>query len=216
MGEIDTEAILRTIYGERMMLHHDLYEASEDHREDHGEWCAVYPNLPQDAPLWPFLTAVLGARRFLEVGCGLGYTTALMAEAGGPESQVDTVESNGIHAELAESELARRGLADRVNVLHGQAHDILPSLSEPYDVVFVDSDWQELPDWIEHFARLTREGGLLVSGNVYALFEEWAAGEGYQERIQEYLEKLVGDDRFQTYIIPDTWLALSYRVQAPL
>jgi predicted O-methyltransferase YrrM len=104
-------------------------------------------------------------------------------------------------------------LADRVNVLRGQARDILPGLTEPYDLVFVDSDWQELPDWIEHFARLTREGGLLVSGNVYALFEEWAAGEGYLDRIQEYLEKLVGDDRFQTYIIPDTWLALSYRVQ---
>ena len=216
MDEIDTEAVLRMIYGERMALHEDLYEASEAHREEHGKGCAVYPNLPQDAPLWPFLTAVLGARRFLEVGCGLGYTAALMAEAGGPESRVDTIESIRSHAELAESELARRGLADRVRVLHGEARVILPTLSEPYDVVFVDSDWEELPSWVEHFARLTREGGLLISGNVFALFEEWAAAEGYQERIQQYLEKLVGDDRFQTYIIPDTWLAFSYRVQDPV
>ncbi|MFQ6013765.1 MAG: O-methyltransferase [Thermoplasmata archaeon] len=212
MADIDTFALLRAIYGKSLSLHYDLYEKSNLHREEHGETCGVYPSSPEDASLWPTLAAVLGARRFLEVGCGLGYTAALMAEAGGPESRVDTIEGNALHADLAEAEFAERGLAQRVHVLRGEARDVLADLTDPYDVVFLDADWEEFPEWVDHLARLTRVGGVVVSANLFPLFEEWAKDMPHKEKVQAYLTKLVGDPRFRTHIIPAKWHALSFRV----
>ena len=86
MTEIDTSAILRDIYGARLDLHLDLNRRSVEHRLEHNDVgpdgsesgdCTVYPNSPGLGPLWPFLVATFGVRRFLEVGCGLGYTAAL-------------------------------------------------------------------------------------------------------------------------------------------
>ncbi len=210
--EIDAITLLREICGEQVTLHYDLYEKSHVHREQHGEGCDVHPSSPGDAPLWPLLAVALPAERFLEVGCGLGYTAALMAEAGGPGSRVDTIEADEEHADLAEQELSRRGLGDRVRVLRGEAMVLLPDLTDPYDVIFVDADWSEYPAFLPQLARLTRPGGFLVTANLFPLFEEWAQEMPYKEKVREYLELLVRDSRFHTYIIPGRWHALSLRL----
>ena len=98
MTHIDTTAILRDIYGARAGPSTPTWSerpsgtgwrttlSGPDGRET-GD-CDVYPSSPGLGPLWPFLAATLGARRFLEVGCGLGYTAALMDEAAGPDGHV--------------------------------------------------------------------------------------------------------------------------------
>lgn len=211
MAEIDTFALLRDICGPQVTLHYDLYEKSQAHREAHGETCGVHPSSPEDAPVWSFLAEAVGARRFLEVGCGLGYSAALMAEAAGEDGRVDTIEASALHADLAEEEMAQRGLDARVRVLRGEARDLLPQLMETYDVVFVDAGWSEYPAFLSHLTRLTRPGGVLVSANLFPLFEEWAQEMPHKKEVQEYLRLLVRDPAWRTYIIPGRWHALSYR-----
>ena len=222
MTEIDTSAILRDIYGARLDLHLDLNRRSVEHRLKHNHVgpdgsesgdCTVYPSSPGLGPLWPFLVAAFGFRRFLEVGCGLGYTAALMAEAGGPNIQVDTIESVKEHADLADAELASRGLSDRVTVLRGRALDVLPPLRKPYDVIFLDGGWWEYPEMLPDLARLTRVGGLLVSDNLFPLFSDWAQGMDGSEAVKRYLSDLVADPQFVTYIFQGKWQAWSYRIQ---
>ncbi len=215
MGEIDTLGILRRICGDALDLHRDLHEESNRHRMEHGEACGVYPSEVTNAPIWPFLTSVVGARRFLEVGCGLGYSAALMAEAGGPSCRVDTIEAVDEHADLAQAEFTRRGLTDRIRILRGEARDILPKLVEPYDVTFLDADWAEFPGFLPHLARLTRPGGILVSANLFPLFAEWAKEMSHKKAVEEYLRLLVQDSRFRTYIVADQWHALSFRLGGP-
>ena len=116
--------------------------------------------------MWHLQAEMTEARRFLEVGCGLGYTAALMADAGGPEARVDTIEIDPLHADIAERELARKGLGDRVRVLRGDASDILPTLTGPYDVAFADGGDNVIPE----LTRLTRLGGVLFGGQVKSGF----------------------------------------------
>ena len=95
---VDTIGIFREIYGPSYNLHYGIYERSVAHRKHHGEsQCDVYPSTAIHS-LWPLLAAMVGAERYLEVGCGLGYTAALMAEAGGKSARVDTIEKSAIHA----------------------------------------------------------------------------------------------------------------------
>ncbi len=211
MVTVDPEAVLRRIYGDALGLHRDLHDKSEAHRLKHGGACDVYPSDTGNAPLWPLLTAMVKARRFLEVGCGLGYTAALMAEAGGPRCHVDTIEADEGHAALAEAELSRRGLSKRIRVLRGQARAILPSLSEPYHLTFIDADWSEYPFLLADLLRLTRRGGVMVSANLFPLFADWARELPHRDAVRVYLKRLVRDPRMVTYIVPGQWHALSFR-----
>ena len=209
---VDTLGILREIYGSSYNLHFGIYERSVAHRKEHGESeCDVYPSTAIHS-LWPLLAAMVHSERFLEVGCGLGYTAALMAEAGGSSARVDTIEKSSFHAQLAEKEISNAGLEGRVRILRGPATEILQNLSEPYDVIFVDADWEDYPKWLPHFARLTRKGGMLISDNLFPLFEDWAQYLPHKQSIKEYLTALVCDSRFITHVARDKWQALSYRV----
>ena len=206
MKEIDPLTFLQPVYGGKLDLHVDLFRASEQHRSTHGPECSVYPSSPLNIPLLFLLGAMVRARRFLEVGCGLGYTAAILAEVGEPGSRVDTIENVDAHAALAERELARRGLAERVRILRGEARTLVPALAEPYDIVFVDSDWDEYPELLPNLIRLTRPGGMLVTANISPQRIDWNEG------VREYLTRLVADDRFRTFIIPGFWRAISYRL----
>lgn len=202
----DPLILLQQVYGDRLRLHFDLYELSERHRAQHGPGCTVYPSSPANTPMWFFLAAAVQARRFLEIGCGLGYTAAVLTEAGGPGCRVDTVESVRQHADLAEDALGRRGLLDRITILRGWAADALPGIVEPYDIVFVDADEREYPALLADLTRLTRLGGVLVTANISPERIDWSQSVG------DYLARLVEDVRFRTFIVPGFWKAFSYRM----
>jgi protein-L-isoaspartate O-methyltransferase len=165
---VEWTAALHDILGEGMYVHYDLYQATHAHRIEHNDGlasgpCSAWPSPPYRAPMWPLVADTVKARRFLEIGCGLGYTASLMARAGGPECQVDTIEIDPSHADLAERALSRKGVADRVRILRGDAKDILPALTEPYDVIFADGgeDGMEM-----HLNRLTCYGGVQIDKGV--------------------------------------------------
>jgi predicted O-methyltransferase YrrM len=158
------------------------------------------------------VVASVKPKRFLEVGCGLGYTAALMADAGGPEARVDTIESDPLHADLAEAELSRRGLAGRVRVLRGDENDIIPTLTRTYDVVFMDGGRREGEDWPE-LKRLTRQGGVRISkqvmrdevGRIVArLVESGAQGEQRVQRAYAEAEKAYREAVGRSMTVPVT------------
>lgn len=212
MREIDPVVELRRIYGAKLDLHRDIYDASNAHREAHGKGCDVYPSSPAQAPLWSFLTALTGGRRFLEIGCGLGYTAALMASAGRPGCRVDTIESDRVHADLAEREIARKRIKERVHVLRGRALEVLPTLKRAYDVVFLDGDWREYPLYVRHLARLTKQGSIVVTANISPLMGGWGGDLPGKREIRTYLRRLVRDRRFRTYVARGEWHAYSLRL----
>ena len=71
---------------------------------------------------------------------------------------------------MATANLARAGLADRVDVRVGRAADSLAALAveggEPFDLVFIDADKAAYPDYLDWALQLTRPGGLIVADNV--------------------------------------------------
>ena len=154
--------LLDRLFGGQIELHHDLYELTHAHRIEHDggrddELCTAWPSPPSRAPIWSLIVQMVGAHRFLEVGTGVGYTAALMASAGGPNCHVDTIESDPTHVAMAEAALKRKRLASRVNIIQGDANEILGTLIEPYHVVFEDGGGEDLA---EHLKRLTRPGGV--------------------------------------------------------
>jgi predicted O-methyltransferase YrrM len=156
------------------------------------------------------LAAAVAAERILEVGCGLGYSALSLAQ--GSDGRVETIERDGEHARLAEETIAREGYGDRIRVLRGRGADVLPGLAGPYDLIFSDGDPEEMPLDLDHFFRLLRPGGLIVSSNLFlAQFVRELPG---IEQIAEYRQRLLDDGRLLTAIVPGG-LAVSVVRPAP-
>jgi predicted O-methyltransferase YrrM len=206
------KALLVKIYAHRADAFLDLHRLSNQHRRKHGPDCDLFPSDPLQAPLWSVVASLTHARRILEVGCGLGYTAAVMASAAGPKCRVDTIEANQDHAVLAEQVLRQRGLSKRVRVIRGQGQTVLPKLKGHYDVVFLDGDWREYPQYLRLLRSLTRPGSIIITANLNPLFGGWGSRLPGKAAIQSYLTGLVRNPHFRTYIVPREWHAISVRV----
>lgn len=180
-----------------------IRRASHEHRERHGPGCSVYPT--SSGRLLAVLAATVRAERILEVGCGLGYSALCLAHGSG--GRVETIERDAEHARLAELEIAREGYEGQIRILRGRGAEILPGLDAPYDLIFSDGDPEEMPVDLEHFVRLLRTGGLLVSANLFlAQFVPDLHG---IEQMAEYRQRILDDERLLTAIAPGG-LALSF------
>ncbi|WP_280235129.1 O-methyltransferase [Nocardia cyriacigeorgica] len=110
------------------------------------------------------------ARRVLEIGTLGGYSTLWLARAVGPQGQVVTMEYEPRHAEVARTNLDRKGVGARVDIRVGAALDSLPALEQeggaPFDLVFIDADKVNNANYVRWALRLTRPGSVIIVDNV--------------------------------------------------
>jgi predicted O-methyltransferase YrrM len=125
---------------------------------------------PGEGNVLQLLARLRGARTILEIGTFAGYSTIWLARALPPDGRLVTLEADPRHAALAEANLARAGLAGRVDLRVGPALETLPRLAAegagPFDLIFIDADKRNNPGYLEWSLRLARPGTLIVADNV--------------------------------------------------
>jgi caffeoyl-CoA O-methyltransferase len=112
------------------------------------------------------LARAVSAQRILEIGTLGGYSTIWLARALPPHGQLITIEVDAHHADVAQSNIARASLADRIEVRVGAALDVLPTLRGPFDFIFIDADKETYVEYFEWAVKLARPGTLIVADNV--------------------------------------------------
>jgi predicted O-methyltransferase YrrM len=146
-----------------------------------------------------------GAQRILEIGTLFGYSTVLMARALEPGGKITTLEVAPKHAELAQSNFERAGVAERVELLLGPAIESLHGLEgQVFDFVFIDADKASYPRYLESALRLTRPGATIVADNVWrdgAVLAP-AAGNSDNEGLAEFNRAVAASPRLLTSLIP--------------
>ncbi|MFE9603444.1 O-methyltransferase [Streptomyces hokutonensis] len=116
------------------------------------------------------LARIQGAARILEIGTLGGYSTILLARALPADGRLITLEYSPKHAEVAGRNIARAGLDKLVEIRVGTALDSLAALADenaaPFDLVFIDADKANNPNYVEWALKLTRPGSLIIVDNV--------------------------------------------------
>src|SRR5947209_4624110 len=116
------------------------------------------------------LARLVGARRVLEIGTLGGYSTIWLARALPKGGHVITLEVNPKHAEVGGANVARAGLASTVEIRIGAALESLPKLVTqklgPFDLVFIDADKANIPEYFTWSLKLSRAGSLIIVDNV--------------------------------------------------
>ena len=116
------------------------------------------------------LARMISAKRILEIGTLGGYSTIWLARALPPEGRLISLEFSSAHAEIAQSNIQRAGLSDRVEIRVGAALDSLPNIAQqglaPFDFIFIDADKPNNLHYLEWALKLSRPGTLIVVDNV--------------------------------------------------
>ncbi|MEH2391370.1 MAG: O-methyltransferase [Nostoc sp.] len=116
------------------------------------------------------LAQIQGARTILEIGTLDGYSTIWLARALPSNGRLFTLEANPKHAEVARVNIACAGLADIVDLRLGQALSTLPQIAaeghSPFDLIFIDADKPNNPDYFTWALKLSRRGSLIIADNV--------------------------------------------------
>ena len=112
------------------------------------------------------LALTVDARRILEIGTAVGYSGIWLAGALPPDGMLLTMEMNPDRAGEARANFARAGLADRANVIVGDAQRMLAKVSGPFDLIFQDGDKRLYSPLLDRLVALLRPRGLLVTDNV--------------------------------------------------
>ena len=155
-----------------------------------------------------FLALLAGATNrelALEIGTLGGYSALWLLEGLGPRGRVITIESVDAHADFAEAEFYRHGVADRISVRRGLAREVLPVIASEVgpgsvDVVFIDADKESYPEYYDATADLIASGGFLVIDNIFGTSTNWIddlsdPGVAAMDRMNR---KAAEDDRFDT------------------
>lgn len=174
---------------------------------------------PLDARHLEVLARLSGARRAVEIGTLGGYSGIALLRGMGAGGQLDTIEIDPRHAEIARESFRRAGFADCARVHVGRALDVLPGLAPdgPVDLVFIDADKDGYPAYLAWTADNLRPGGVVLLDNAFLFghLPEKPVGERAAsiKAMQSVHETLANGGRFRATVLPTgEGLAVGVRV----
>ena len=121
---------------------------------------------PSVGTLLYILSKAIGARRILELGTANGYSTIWLARALPEGGKIVTLEWGQEWADEAKGHFEKAGVADRIEVIVGDALEKMKAMDVPFDLVFQDIEKEMYTAALPECVRLLRPGGLLVCDNV--------------------------------------------------
>ena len=152
------------------------------------------------------LARLVGAKRILELGTLGGYSTLWLARGLAEGGRLVTLEYEPKHARVAAANVARAGLADKVEIVVGAALETLPGVIEradaPFDLVFIDADKVNYSNYFAHIMRGVRSGSLLLADNVIRDGKVLSPkGDVAAQGARDFNALLAADDRLEAIVL---------------
>ena len=142
--------------------------------------------------------------RILEVGAAVGFSSILMSEYMPEGGHITTIENYDKRIPIARANFKRAGKEEQIDLIEGDALEVMHGLEGPYDLIFVDAAKGQYIHYLPEVMRLLGTDGVLVSDNVLqegdiieSRFAVERRNRTIHSRMREYLY-----DQLQTSIIP--------------
>lgn len=147
--------------------------------------------------------------RILEVGTAVGFSAILMAEYNPNACEIITIENYEKRIPIARENFKRAGKESVITLLTGDAKEVLPTIEEPFDFIFMDAAKGQYIHFLPEVLRLLKSGGTLISDNVLqdgdiiqSRFAVTRRNRTIHKRMREYLYTLTHHEELTTAVLP--------------
>ena len=142
----------------------------------------------------------------LEIGTFTGYSAISMAEGlSSPDAHINTIEINDEMRPTIERFIKKAGFTDRITLHIGNALEIIPSLNKKFDLVFIDADKREYPNYYRMVLPMLNTGGYIIADNILwngKVVEPVDETDEYTKGILEFNKIVKEDKSFEKVILP--------------
>lgn len=141
----------------------------------------------------------------LEIGTFTGYSALCIAESIPENGQLDTIEKDDELEDLIRHNFQKTPFKDKINLIIGDAIEIIPVLNKEYDLVFLDGDKREYSEYFNLVFPKVRKGGFIFADNTLwngKVIEQAARNDKQTLEILHFNDTLIDDDRIEKVILP--------------
>ena len=141
----------------------------------------------------------------LELGTFTGYSALCIAESLPENGELDTIESDDELEEFILRNFEKTPFEDKINLLIGNALEIIPTLDKTYDLVFIDADKREYEAYYEAVLPKIRQGGFILADNTLwsgKVVEKVHQNDQQTLKILRFNELIATDNRVEKVILP--------------
>ncbi|MCZ0937818.1 MAG: O-methyltransferase [Caldilineaceae bacterium] len=162
---------------------------------------------PEQGKFLQLLMQLTGAKKVLEIGVLGGYSGTWIARALPEGGKLIGLELEQKHADFARRQWQRMGLADKVEVRVGPALETLPGLADeaPFDLVFIDADKGNYPDYLDYAVRYSRPGTVILGDNVSmggSVVDPERQDSDWVQGMRSFARTLGQDERLLSTVVP--------------
>jgi caffeoyl-CoA O-methyltransferase len=145
------------------------------------------------------------ANRILEVGTFTGYSAICLAEGMTKDGLLHTIDINEELEYMVSKYINKSGFENKIKQHIGAALDIIPTLDETYDLVFLDADKINYANYYDLVFDQVRPGGFIIADNVLwsgKVVEEIKPNDKDTKALHAYNQKIQDDPRVENYLVP--------------
>lgn len=145
-------------------------------------------------------------KKILEIGAAVGYSAMCFSEYIQPNGGIDTIERDLERIKEAKINFKNVGVENIIHLYEGDAVEILPTLNEKYDIVFIDAAKGKYPFFLEQALRMINPKGVIIADNV--LYKGYVMSDYNKHKqrtavrnLREYIAKVNEDINMETEIL---------------
>ena len=144
--------------------------------------------------------------KILEIGTAVGYSAICFSEYLQENGKIDTIERDTERVKEARENIKKAEVEDKINIYEGDAVEILPTLNDEYDVVFIDAAKGKYPFFLNQALRMIRQGGVIIADNV--LYKGYVMSDYNKHKqrtavrnLREYIKEVTENPNIETEIL---------------
>ena len=151
------------------------------------------------------ISKIIQPKTILEIGTYTGYSTLCLAEGLSKEGKITTIDKNEELETLQNKYFEKSGFRNQIEQIVGDATQIIPSLNQTFDLVFIDADKTNYINYFHLIIDKMNSGGIILSDNVLwsgKVVEELDPKDLDTKTLLEFNKLLNQDDRIETVLLP--------------
>ena len=145
-------------------------------------------------------------KKILEIGTAVGYSAICFTQILDEDGVIDTIERDAERVKEARENIKKAEVEDKINIYEGDAVEILPTLDNKYDVVFIDAAKGKYPFFLKEALRMINKNGIIFADNI--LYKGYVMSDYNKHKqrtavrnLREYIKEVSENPNLETEIL---------------